>query len=434
MTDPTTPAPKRAKILYYVPDGWRAHPIHSHYCFSDTMRPEGAVFNCRTGKFSNGSYAGDFQIISINGKRFHHHRLIYESFVGPIPPNCSIKHVDNKTHNNALINLRLVTRTERITYNNSKTMYNVPDGWRAHPIHTNYCFSDTMHEEGSVFKRLTGKFYHGSIQDGYRHISIGYKSVAHHRLIFETFVGPIPQDRSIDHMDRNPLNNSLDNLRLATDSEQVKNRAPFVINGLRRAIIATNRIEQYSIRFNSVTEASMSLNISQKTISGCLSGRLKQTQRYYFVYDISTTTPLASDELVAIISPKRRITNYGRYQQLRRSEWFDITTKPANNGYKYIHYLKSNVALHILVNKFFNDLPPDQSGDIDHIDGNKLNNNATNLKWLTKQEHGLKTRGKAVEIHGVCYVTQTEAARALNITQATVSKRILRKLPGYRVV
>lgn len=43
------------------------------------------------------------------------------------------------------------------------------------------------------------------------------------RLVWEVFVGPIPDKYIIDHIDRNSLNDSLDNLRLATLSQNVFN-------------------------------------------------------------------------------------------------------------------------------------------------------------------------------------------------------------------
>lgn len=45
-----------------------------------------------------------------------------------------------------------------------------------------------------------------------------------HRLLWELFVGPIPDGYQIDHKDGNSLNNSLDNLRLATPSQNSINR------------------------------------------------------------------------------------------------------------------------------------------------------------------------------------------------------------------
>ncbi|WP_370557730.1 HNH endonuclease [Edwardsiella tarda] len=49
------------------------------------------------------------------------------------------------------------------------------------------------------------------------------KHIAIHRLMAETFDLPGSGD-TIDHIDRNKLNNSLDNLRWATASEQLTNR------------------------------------------------------------------------------------------------------------------------------------------------------------------------------------------------------------------
>lgn len=45
-----------------------------------------------------------------------------------------------------------------------------------------------------------------------------------HRLLYEVFIGPIPEGKFIDHIDRNGLNNSLDNLRLADRSTNVVNQ------------------------------------------------------------------------------------------------------------------------------------------------------------------------------------------------------------------
>lgn len=50
------------------------------------------------------------------------------------------------------------------------------------------------------------------------------KSYSLHRILYEMFVGIIPDGMCIDHKDRNGLNNSLDNLRLSTQSTNVANQ------------------------------------------------------------------------------------------------------------------------------------------------------------------------------------------------------------------
>lgn len=58
----------------------------------------------------------------------------------------------------------------------------------------------------------------GTICDNlYKQVSLGGKFYYTHRLIFAMFYGYFP--KSIDHIDRNPQNNKIENLREATQSQ-----------------------------------------------------------------------------------------------------------------------------------------------------------------------------------------------------------------------
>jgi hypothetical protein len=52
-----------------------------------------------------------------------------------------------------------------------------------------------------------------------------------HRMVMDAFVGPCPEDMTVDHIDRDRQNNALENLRYATKSEQDENRDLSGISG-----------------------------------------------------------------------------------------------------------------------------------------------------------------------------------------------------------
>lgn len=60
--------------------------------------------------------------------------------------------------------------------------------------------------------------------DNYRTVRVYKKPVKEHRIIWVMHFGPIPEGLKIDHEDGNTLNNKIDNLRLATNSQNSHNQ------------------------------------------------------------------------------------------------------------------------------------------------------------------------------------------------------------------
>lgn len=52
--------------------------------------------------------------VAQKGKLFYVHRLVYETFIGEIPADKEIDHIDGDTQNNSVHNLQVITRRENI--------------------------------------------------------------------------------------------------------------------------------------------------------------------------------------------------------------------------------------------------------------------------------------------------------------------------------
>jgi len=84
---------------------------------------------------------------------------------------------------------------------------------------------------GDVYSCNMRKKYKQSVKEsGYCFLNFKFfnerRSVLVHRIIYIGVHGSIPEHYHIDHIDRNPLNNSISNLRAVTASENMYNRNP----------------------------------------------------------------------------------------------------------------------------------------------------------------------------------------------------------------
>ena len=110
------------------------------------------------------------------------------------------------------------------------------------------------------------------------------KRIFIHRLVYQTFIGEIPNGYQIDHRDNNPQNNKLENLQLLTHSENNKKR--FIDNpncscGLpKKKIICLNNNTIYE----SINEASIKLNLDASHICNVLREKLNHAKGYKFRY------------------------------------------------------------------------------------------------------------------------------------------------------
>lgn len=112
-----------------------------------------------------------------------------------------------------------------------------------------------------------------------------------------------------------------------------------------------------------------------------------------------------------------------------------------NSGYRTVHLKKSETEfVHRLVAEtFIPNEDPEHKKDVNHIDGNKLNNNVENLEWVSRSDNvrhayanglnrpsggGHNKRAIRVIETGEIYPSQEECARAIGGSIAGVSMAV----------
>jgi len=129
-------------------------------------------------------------------------------------------------------------------------MVDMAEEWRA-------CEDFPLYEvsnEGGVRNKTTGRIMKERIQKGYKYFTPmkdGKKhSIWTHRLIGKAFLPNPENKRNIDHKDGNPLNNKLDNLRWATNTEQAQNHKRLPSKSGKSGVYVSARIQYNGQKIN----------------------------------------------------------------------------------------------------------------------------------------------------------------------------------------
>ena len=80
-----------------------------------------------------------------------------------------------------------------------------------------------IYKDGTIKNKFGFEIANTRNNKGYIYATIDGKQIPKHRLIWEAFNGEIPDGMEIDHINGNPSDNRLENLRLVTHEDNCNN-------------------------------------------------------------------------------------------------------------------------------------------------------------------------------------------------------------------
>jgi hypothetical protein len=299
-------------------------------------------------------------------------------------------------------------------------------------------------------------------QAGYLRISISndlYKTKKFyiHRLVAIEFLPNLENKPTINHINNNRLDNRLCNLEWSTMSEQnihkhkTNNKFEKRINikAIWRLELNTlEKLEKYQstteavkwIKQNNLTISSNELNLRQCLIN-VSNGKTKSAYGYKWLYE-ETENDYFENEIWKEISINNYfVSNYGRVKNNKGK-----ICKLKSNAHGYIKISINNKAysIHRLVAFAF--IPNNENKEfVNHIDGNKTNNNLKNLEWATCLENnihkinsGLSNTTKKVTQYDSNmnklneFISIKDASKKLNLSTTTITNSCNNKIKHTR--
>ena len=248
-------------------------------------------------------------------------------------------------------------------------------------------------KDGKIWSKSCSKIKLSHSVKGYYKIELAKdngetKIVFVHRLLAEVFIKNPKKKKTVDHIDRNRTNNDLSNLRWATMKEQNNNK---IVGKTKKY----RKISQYDLEgklikiWNSIIDVANYIGMSTASVHAYLHKQKICPLGYLWKY--APIENLPNEEWKEILElPTYFVSSKGRIKYIIKENVNECLLKGFNNGqYFQVGINYENYLVHVLVCLTFNGKKPNENYVVNHLDGNKLNNEMTNLEWETRSGNSI---------------------------------------------
>lgn len=244
---------------------------------------------------------------------------------------------------------------------------------------------------GRIENKETGYMLSPIHKEGYCRVNLVHDNGAKnnyymHRLVAITFI-PNPENKpTVNHKNHTRYDNNVWNLEWATHKEQNNDRSQPSIRPSRKVLQFTNDRQLIKI-WDSVKQLEGTLNIcAYRYLYG-----LSNHSDYIFEYDNKYILPGEYFLQINVDSNIIAVSNFGRiYKNANRGIYYG-SAKGNKGCYKCCVINQRSYLIYRLVALTFIHRPqhlaniPFEELQVNHKDGNKSNNNITNLEWCTQE-------------------------------------------------
>jgi len=330
---------------------------------------------------------------------FNFLRLMYEKFYNEKLTSSDIIRLKNDNAENKFHyeNLEKINRKDMVKIENHDELDNTKE-WKIVKNYPEYKISNC----GDIFSIKSNKMLKPTLDlNGYFNVklinNLGRKGMLLHRIVYDTFKNIEDNDKVIDHIDRNKINNNINNLREVSLSDNSKN--------CEKKKCEKTKIHQYSLNgefikeWDSFDEIKSKLGYNNSSISSCYTGKLKTA--YGFIWK-NPKIIVNLDEFVEINTrDNNKFSNYKINKKGVIINKNNIILKPhIKSGYDTIQLVNDDgktqkFCVHKIVGQTFLK-NPNNYNIVNHKDQNKLNNDIKNLEWVNHKQNITHSQGKKV--------------------------------------